>query len=517
MSNKKGPLILFLFILLLLAIAYFGKKFLFERQLKNTSDTSGIKEPLRWAGDGYLGYAFLQTIEIKKQLARKGIALQFTNDNGDYANRLEKFNNKEYDFIVLPINSYLEHGSQYKYPGVIVAGISESKGADAIVGFDDVMPNGKINDLNNSNLKIYYTPASPSSFLLDLTISDFALDELANNKTWRREASGSEEVFSFAKKAAKDRSVGDAFVMWEPEVSRAIKKLGMKKLWGSDKFAGYIIDVIVFHRDAVSHKPEVIKDFLSTYFRALNYYSTRGEERTKELGKITGLDEDIIESMTSNIDWYSLQENCTKLFDISVAVGMTSHDGLVNSIYACTDVMTRNRTLKNPISDPYLIINSSFLEQLKDNEVKSLSTDKNATPPVFTAISENDWLKLAEVGIMRINPITFQSGANILDYQGEEIVDKVSQMLINNYPNYRIAIRGHTGQGDEKANKALSLERANIVKQRLIAVHNIDPNRIIAQGMGATQPPAKKPGENPRAYFMRWARVEFVLLENNSL
>jgi outer membrane protein OmpA-like peptidoglycan-associated protein len=89
-------------------------------------------------------------------------------------------------------------------------------------------------------------------------------------------------------------------------------------------------------------------------------------------------------------------------------------------------------------------------------------------------------------------------------------------MLINNYPNYRIAIKGHTGQGDEKANKILSQERADIVKQRLIAVHNIDPNRVIALGMGASQPPVKKTGENPRAYSLRWARVEFVLLENNS-
>jgi outer membrane protein OmpA-like peptidoglycan-associated protein/ABC-type nitrate/sulfonate/bicarbonate transport system substrate-binding protein len=515
--NKKGPFILFLVIILLLALAYFGKKYLFERQQKTTSDTSGIKENLKWAGDGYLGYAFLQTVEMKKQLARKGIAAEFTNDNGDYAARLEKFSAKKYDFIVLPINSYLEHGANYKYPGVIIAGISESKGADAIVGFEDVMPNGKINDLNNPDLKIYYTPASPSSFLLDLTISDFALDELANNKTWRKEASGSEEIYAIAKKAVKDRNVGDAFVMWEPDVTRAIKKLGLKKLWGSDQFGGYIIDVIVFHRDVVSHKPDVIKNFLSVYFRILSYYSARPDERKKELSKITGLDEDIIESMVQNIDWYSLQENCSKLFDISIAVGMPSNDGLINSIYACTDIMSRNGTLKSDINDPYLLINSSFLEELKNNEIKLVSAEKSATPQVFPSLSESEWQKLAEVGTMRIKPITFQSGTNSLDYQGEEIVDKVAQMLINNYPNYRIAIRGHTGQGDEKANKILSQERADIVKQRLIAVHGVDPNRILAQGMGASQPPPKKPGENPRAYALRWARVEFVLIENNSL
>ena len=78
-------------------------------------------------------------------------------------------------------------------------------------------------------------------------------------------------------------------------------------------------------------------------------------------------------------------------------------------------------------------------------------------------------------------------------------------------------VKGHTGQGDEKANLKLSQERANVVMQRLIAVHSINPNRLYAKGEGASKPPVKKPGENIRSYNLRWARVEFVLLENNSL
>ena len=70
--------------------------------------------------------------------------------------------------------------------------------------------------------------------------------------------------------------------MWEPEVTKAINQLGLKKLWGSDQFGGYIIDVFVFHRDYVAKKPEVIKTFLKTYFRVLNYYFSRNEEMVKE-------------------------------------------------------------------------------------------------------------------------------------------------------------------------------------------------------------------------------------------
>ncbi len=513
--KNKGPLILFIFLAVIIVIAYFGKDFLFNERQKKTSDATGDTEVLNWAGDGYLGYAFLRTVEMKKQLAKKGLSLKFNNDNGDYETRLEKFANKEYDFIVLPVNSYLEHGLKHKYPGVIVGAICESNGADAIVGFEDVMPNNKVNDLNNPDLQIYYTPASPSSFLLDLTISDFALDELQENKSWRREVNGSEEVYQYAKKAAKDRSVGDVFVMWEPEVTMAIDKLGMKKLWGSDQFAGYIIDVFVFHRDMVAKKPEKITTFLQTYFRVLNFYNSRHDQMIKELGNITSLKDNMVERMVGNIKWYTLNDNCSQLFDIPVAVGMPSTDGLVNSIYSCSDVLYRTGSISEDLDDPYKLINSTFLENIKETSVKSVGNATNAKVD-FNPLSEKEWMHLSEIGTMRVKPITFQSGTSKLDYSGEEIVDKVAQMLITNYPNYRVMVRGHTGQGDEKANKVLSQSRADVVKQRLIAVHGINPNRLFAVGEGAGKPPAKKTGENIRAYYLRWARVEFVLMENSS-
>jgi outer membrane protein OmpA-like peptidoglycan-associated protein len=89
---------------------------------------------------------------------------------------------------------------------------------------------------------------------------------------------------------------------------------------------------------------------------------------------------------------------------------------------------------------------------------------------------------------------------------------------VNNYPSYRIEIRGHTGPGsDELANQQLSLERAQAVAQRLIAVHGVDPDRVHAEGRGSSQPPPRKPGESERFFLYRLPRVEFVLLEDGRL
>jgi flagellar motor protein MotB len=56
-----------------------------------------------------------------------------------------------------------------------------------------------------------------------------------------------------------------------------------------------------------------------------------------------------------------------------------------------------------------------------------------------------------------------------------------------------------------------------VVVRYLIAVHAIEPDRLHAEGLGASQPLTRKPGESERAYRYRLPRVEFVLLEENAL
>lgn len=517
-SSLRGPLLILLTGVIVIIAVFFIRPMLFEKQQRATSDAAASSEVVRWAGDGYLGYWFIKSPEMRILGPRRGIELDFTDDGGAYAERLEKFAKKEYDFIVLPINSYLQHGAGHKFPGVIVTAISESKGADAIVGFGDVLTSGKINELNDPDLRIVYTSESPSSFLLDLTISDFDLDQLQQDDTWRHEVASSEEAYELARKALKDRSQGDAFVMWEPEVSKAIDKLGMKYLWGSDKFAGYIIDVIVFHRDFIKKRPETVSNFLKTYFRVLDRYASDKERMIKEMSKSTSLKQDMVKKMVEKIDWYDLWENCSQQFGIQTAVGMPADDRIVSSIIACADVMERVGNFDGgKLRDPYRIVNSGFLEELAQSSVRSVGTSADNANIDFEPLSADGWRSLQEVGTMRIEPITFQSGTNRLDDSGKGVVDRVAQMLVTNYPGYRVAVRGHSGPGDAKANAELSLKRAQVVFQRLVAVHNIDPDRLHAEGLGNTQPPRRKPGESTRAIRLRMPRVEFVLLQGLTL
>jgi outer membrane protein OmpA-like peptidoglycan-associated protein len=191
---------------------------------------------------------------------------------------------------------------------------------------------------------------------------------------------------------------------------------------------------------------------------------------------------------------------------------------LVKTIIACTDILRRTGKLgRDPLDgNPYVIINSSILEKLLKN-VPAMVGRPGGSPVDFKPLSDEAWKGLREIGTLRVEPISFQTGGELLDETGKEQVDKIAALLINNYPGYRVAVRGHTAAGDEEENKKLSLGRAQVVVQYLIAVHAIDPDRLHVEGKGASQPPPRKPGESERAYRYRLPRVEFVLLEENAL
>jgi outer membrane protein OmpA-like peptidoglycan-associated protein len=222
--------------------------------------------------------------------------------------------------------------------------------------------------------------------------------------------------------------------------------------------------------------------------------------------------------MLHKIDWYDLFENARQQFGIATDVDTAASDGIVKTIIACTDVLKRTGKLQgDPLEgNPYLIINSGILEKLVKN-VPAMVGRQEGSRSDFAPLSEAAWKELREIGTLRVEPITFQTGEQRLDDTGKEQVDKIATLLINNYPGYRVSVRGHTGAGDEEENQQLSRRRAEVVGQYLIAVHAMDADRLHAEGKAASQPPPRKPGESERAYRYRLPRVEFVLLEENAL
>lgn len=491
-----------------------------KEKIEGVSGASRIKDTIKVAGDNYLGYWFIASREVKQRAGQKGYAVLWSNDNGNYSERLQKFREGTYDVIVLPVNSYLFHGKP-DFPGVIVAALSDSKGADNIVGYKDKVTRGdnrqvRINDLNNPNLKIAVTPDSPSSFLIDVATIYFDLSSLKTRGQWLVEAGGSDDAYQKLLK----RQV-DVAVLWEPNVSQALQIPGVESVFGSDQISGMIIDVFVVRSETFLAKPEMVEAFFEAYFETLGYYSSNRDEMIQQMAKTTVFKtEDAVKTALERIAWFDLRTNYDEWFSLGSNPGLSGErkEKIIRTIIQVGDVMKEAGEIKeDPLrGNPYRIISGKVLESVYKKTMPEVGK-LGAIPPsvaAFAALSDQEWMKLRNIGNLRVLPITFDASTSRLTLEGGQVVDQAATLLIYNFPQYRVLVRGHTApSGDEAANAALSQERANLIKDYLIQTHRLDPNRVKSIGMGSSEQLAREPNEPERSWRNRLARVEFILLE----
>ena len=102
----------------------------------------------------------------------------------------------------------------------------------------------------------------------------------------------------------------------------------------------------------------------------------------------------------------------------------------------------------------------------------------------------------------------FESGSTRLTPEGQRTVDSLLAVL-KAYPAVQIALEGHTdATGDSAANKTLSQQRADAVKQTLVN-GGIAADRVKAEGYGQERPVADNNTDAGRA---RNRRLELVVL-----
>ncbi len=104
--------------------------------------------------------------------------------------------------------------------------------------------------------------------------------------------------------------------------------------------------------------------------------------------------------------------------------------------------------------------------------------------------------------IIRATTIQFAPNSSKVDSRYYDFLGRVKEALMM-YPDRQIKIEGHTDSvGDEKANRALSLQRAEAVQEFLV-VAGIDANRIRALGFGEVKPIASNMYKQGRAMNRR--------------
>ena len=88
---------------------------------------------------------------------------------------------------------------------------------------------------------------------------------------------------------------------------------------------------------------------------------------------------------------------------------------------------------------------------------------------------------------IRLDYVQFETGANSLTPDSKYQLNDLAEIL-KKYPNLRIEVGGHTDNvGDPATNRALSQQRADVVKAYLLA-QGIGANAMTSVGYGSTKP-----------------------------
>jgi outer membrane protein OmpA-like peptidoglycan-associated protein/ABC-type taurine transport system substrate-binding protein len=518
--NRRVIGAIFLLIIGLLGIAgywYLAPK-LQDRQQKSTSDAKNTQGTISLALDNWVGYFILKSPEMKQNLRRQGWLLKVEDDNADLPKRMKKLADGEVDFAVATIDSYILNAAKLSFPGTIIAVIDESKGGDAILGRKEKVENlDKIKSV--PNLRIAFTPDSPSHFLAKAAAYHFNVPELLPKGSTRIETKGSEEAL---KKLLAGKA--DVAIMWEPDVSRALRNKEIVKLLGTEDTERLIVDVLIVSRKFSKENPALVKMFLATYFKTLKSYVDDPPMLTKHLVQETALQETDVTSMLKGVKWVNLTENCEKWFGIS-SPGIKGDDDLITTIESTVGVLKNAGDFTSsplPSGDPYRIMYSTYLEELFLKGTSGFASKKpgekepeNSLESKFSPLNNDQWDRLKQIGTLKIDPITFQHSGVQLDLLQKQTLDK-SIELLKHYPHFRVIIKGHTDtRGDPDKNIEVSQERADTVAKYLQVTYNIDLNRLHAIGLGGSQPlpePRTKAAAEMREWHYRLPRVELVLV-----
>jgi outer membrane protein OmpA-like peptidoglycan-associated protein/DNA-binding transcriptional LysR family regulator len=487
-----------------------------ETQQRASSDARDTKGKVTVALDSWIGYFPLRSPEMIRSMRRAGWLLTIEDDNADYERRMKRLRQGEIDFAVVTLDSYILNGAAVNYPGAIIAVIDESRGGDAILARQDRAPS--LDALRGvSDLRVAFTPNSPSHYLAKAAAYHFNVPQLApSSAPGRVETKGSDQALAklLAGKA-------DIAVMWEPDVSRALAQPGIVKILGTEDTTKLIVDILVVGRKFSEKNPDAVKTLLSTYFTVLKRYADHPETLHKQVVEETGLPEAAVEPMLKGVRWVNLTENCEKWFGISGA-GAYGEEGLAVAIDSTVNILMNAGDFKNnpiPDSDPRRLTYSAYMEELCVKGIHGFTTGKPAgassaigSPQIFPPLDRDGWKKLKEVGTLKVDPIIFQHGGAELDLLAKQVVDQAVE-LVKHYPNFRVVIRGHTGtSGDVAENQRLSQERADAVARYMEVTYAIDPNRLLAVGLGGEEPLGRQPGETVRSWQYRLPRVEMVLV-----
>ncbi len=185
----------------------------------------------------------------------------------------------------------------------------------------------------------------------------------------------------------------------------------------------------------------------------------------------------------------------------SVLVALLIGFGIIRPIYTPSEsepdtIMDLSVGIDKSHDDTKL---TSIKEAAKDSTAQ---TEENQIPKV-------EYNQIRKGMTLTLRGVSFDSAKSTIKPESYPVLDEAAKILKDN-PTIHVEIQGHTDyMGSYEYNQNLSKARATAVVNYFIMNHNIDANRLVAQGYGETRPIADNRSESGRELNRR---IEFVVI-----
>lgn len=367
--------------------------------------------------------------------------------------------------------------------------VDNTQGGDAVISKDPTIRS--IEDLAGKTVAVLQF--SPSHGMI--------IDAIENSSLTGKRKASVKLVFINAQegtagvRAALESGKVDAAVLWDPDLSLAVKNTGAHVVYSTKQATNLIYDVMVCNSAYLNTQvgKETVQKFVSGWMQGVEQAKGNPDlavtalVNTQETFKLLHAQQGaaFIKGLFNNVIWTGLSDNVRIL-------GLDGNTNHYERVYKQFDVIYRQAgALANPNSP---VINPA--DSFDYSFIKKAIADVGGVAPVQApSFSEAGRAKAVNASVTKPVTINFDSGSAELTAKAKKVIDTEMVPFIENNGGAYIELSGNADSvGAAAVNKDLSLRRATAVAEYLKQQWEIPAARLKVVGNGSSKPICVEPG-----------------------
>lgn len=375
------------------------------------------------------------------------------------------------------------------HDGRAVLIVDNTQGGDAVIAKDPAIQ--KIEDL--ADKKVALLQFTPSHGML--------IDAVENSSLTARKKQSVKSIFVNAEegtagvRAAFESGNVDGAVLWDPDLSLALRVPGSHVVYSTATATNLIFDVMVcdqrYLKEPANEAP--FQNFVAGWLKGVDVSEKNPDEavdalvKTEEMFQLIEKQEGrpFIRGLLKNLDWTGLSDNVR----ILGLAGGTNHyervyrqfDGIYRSLGALANP-------NSPVINPSESFDYRFVKALQSKD--SAATQAAAVPQYQFSEAERAKVETAaKTTVTKPVTVNFGTGSAELTKRAQKTIDEEMVPMIENNGSAYFEVSGNTDStGARATNMKLSKQRAQGVVDYLVAQWEFPRQRFTVSGNGPDKP-----------------------------